>query len=313
VTDRYCVFGLLLESDFTCPELLPAGKPAAADLRLHYSDVPDALERPVERGSYWETAPGQFLMKIEGVGKFLVRDGNEIRVQPAPGASEEGIRLHALSACLSILLLQRRLLVLHCSGVDTPHGAVLFAGRSGAGKSTMVSAFLDRGSKILADDMLALNFDAAGRVMALPGFPQVKLWADSARALGRSTQGLQRVSPDEDKFIAPEVERFSAAPAALHAIYDLRLGNVSQPSLTPLDGTRRFNTLLDNTWHKATLSGLGIREWHFATAARIASLTYMARLVRTSDPLDIQQSADLIEQDLLAVHAAMDGPASHLQ
>ena len=298
----YRVFGLALESAIECPELLPAEATTQPDIVIRTGDAPQTLEQPAETWTHWQTAPGHFLVNVEGLGRFHVRDGREITVQPAEGVSEETIRLYLLSACLSILLHQRRLFVVHCSGVATPMGAVLFAGKSGTGKSTTVSAFLERGYKILADDMLALTFNEEGQVMALPGFPQVKLWADSAEALGRSTAGLRRVVPQHDKFIAPERERYSAAPIRLHAIYDLRVVEGSELLLEPLAHTARFHILLDHTWQKATLTGLGVREWHFQTAARVASLTYAARLTRPPEPLDIIQAANLIEADMQREH-----------
>jgi hypothetical protein len=298
----YRVFGLSLESPIDCPELLPAEGTPAPDILIRYGDVRPALEHPLDGGPGWQVSPGQFLVDVDGLGRFHVRDGHAITVQPAAGTPVEQIRSFLLSACLSILLHQRHLFVIHCSGVATERGAVLFAGKSGTGKSTMVSAFLERGYKIIADDMLALTCNAQDQVMALPGFPQVKLWEDSAQALGRSTEGLRRVTPERGKFIAPERERFSASPARLHAIYDLRVVNDAGPSLQPLLHASRFHILLDHTWQKATLTGLGVREWHFRTAARIASLTYMARLTRPPEPLDIRQSADLIEADLQREH-----------
>jgi len=286
-----------------CPELLSSGETSTPDIRIREGEVPAAREHTAREGLRWQAAPGLFLMDVEGLARFQARDGAEITIQRVPGAREDSIRSFLLGACLSILLHQRRLFVLHCSGVDTARGAVLFAGRSGSGKSTMVSAFLERGCKILADDMLALTFNDGGQVIALPGFPQVKLPSDSARALGRSTEGLRRVIPEEDRFVSPELDRFSSTPRTLHAIYELRVGDGARPALTPLAHTPRFNTLLDHTWQKATMAGLGVREWHFHTAARIAAVTYMARLTRTSEPLDIQLAADLIQADMQREHA----------
>lgn len=298
----YRVFGLCLESDLMCPELLPIDPPASPDVSFRYGEVPESLDKPVDSGARWQTAPGIYLLNLPRVARFLVRDGREVVVQRRPDVSEDKVRTFLLSACLSILLHQRRLFAVHCSGVHTDRGAVLFSGNSGMGKSTLVSAFLERGYKILADDMIALTFNEQGQVLALPGFPQVKLWADSARALGRSTDGLRRVLPEYERFFAPEVERFDPTTTPLRAIYFLKTHNKPEFLLEPLNHTPRFNALLDNTWQKLTLPGLGLREWHFQAAARIASLTYAARFTRPNEPLDIQRAADLIEGDLQAAH-----------
>jgi hypothetical protein len=298
----YRAFGLSVESAIECPELLPSEATQRPDIVISYGEIPLAPSGPSAGELRWQAAPGEFVADVAALGRFQVCEGRQIVVQPAEGSSSESLRLFLLGACLSILLHERRLFVLHCSGVATEEGAVLFAGKSGTGKSTMVSAFLERGYKIIADDMLALTFNESGQVMALPGFPQVKLWADSAKALGRITDGLRRVTPESEKFIAPETKRFSSHPAHLHAIYDLRIGEAPAPTLEPLAHAARFNILLDHTWTKAALAGLGVREWHFHTAARIASLTYAARLTRPAAPLDIAQAANLIEQDMAREH-----------
>ncbi len=298
----YRVFGLSVESSLACPELLPAEPTSTPDILFQWGEPAQALESsPGSRGR-WEIGKGLCLMHPEGLGQFDVRDGRSITIEPEPGVTEDSLRTFLLSACLAILMHQRQLFVLHCSAVRTEHGAVVFAGKSGTGKSTMVSAFLARGYHILADDMLALKLDERGEVIALPGFPQVKLWADSAKALGRSTEGLRRVTPEYDKFVAPEIERFSSTAERLHAIYVLRAEEGADLSLEPLGHTERFNSLLDHTWQKLTLTGLGVREWHFHTAARIASLIYAARLTRPTAPLEISAAANLVEADMQLEH-----------
>ena len=293
----YRVFGLAVESVLACPELLPMEPTSTPDVFIRYGEVPEELEHPADAGARWQTAPGMYLLNLKRIGRFQVRDGSEILIQPKQGISEESIRTFLLSACLSILLHQRKMFALHVSGIHTEHGAVLFAGNSGMGKSTLVSAFVRRGYKMLSDDMLALIFNEQGSVVALPGFPQVKLWADSAEALGRSTDGLRRVMPQYEKFVAPEIENFDPTPAPLRAIYFLRHHQSPEFLLEPLAHAPRFNALLDNTWQKLTLPGLGLREWHFQTAARIASLMYAARVTRPIEPFQLQKMMDLIETD----------------
>ncbi len=298
---HYQAFGLTIESEISCPELWPVEPGTLADVVVRYGTVPESLGTPCKFRRPLADFAGH-LLNLPRVARFLARDGSEIVVQPRPDASEDTIRTFLLSACLSVLLHQRRLFSLHCGGVHTDRGAVLFSGHSGMGKSTLVSAFLERGYRILADDMIALTFGGEGQVMALSGFPQVKLWADAAKALGRSTEGLRRVLPEIDRFFAPEVGRFDPNPSPLRAVYFLRTHSEPEFLLELLDRAPRFNAFLDHTTQKLTLPGLGLREWHFQTAARIASLTYAARFTRPHSPLDIRGAGDLIEADLRAAH-----------
>ncbi len=299
---HYTVFGLSVESQLELPEMLPMPETSMADIHIRYGELPPQLDSAVDAGARWQTAPGVFHLNLLRLGRFRVCDGKEIIVQPLPGVSEDRLRAILLSSCLANLLHQRQLFALHCSAIRTEHGAVLFAGNSGMGKSTLVSAMLGRGYKMLADDMLALAIDEAGRVLALPGFPQVKLWADSAKELGRPTDGLQRLMPEYDRFIVYEADRFEAQAARLSAIYFLRTHNSREFVLDPLTPSARFNALLDNTWQKLTLPGLGLREWHFQIAAKIASLAYAARFTRPAEPLEIRRTIDLLEADMQSDH-----------
>jgi hypothetical protein len=298
----YQVFGLLVESVLSCPELVAADPRPRPDVLIRYDNVPASLDDAVESGPRWQAKPGLYLLNAGRAARYLVQNGREIVVHPEHGISEDDLRAILLSTGLSILLHQRGLLPLHGSGIQTESGAVAFAGNSGAGKSTLVAAFLQRGFKMISDDMLALIVGDDAVITALPGFPHVSLWADSAKALGRSTRGLQRVNPDIDKYISPEPGAFHSAPSRLHAIYVLKADESAEPRLVPLNHAGRFNALLNHTWQRSILTGLGVRERHFQMAAQIADRTYGASVSRSGQLFDVGKVADLIESDMRQDH-----------
>ena len=76
---------------------------------------------------------------------------------------------------------------------------MLFTGRPEIGKSSLLGAFVRRGYAMLADDVVGVVLDAAGRAVALPAFPSMKLWADTLQAL--AWQGQERVRPELEKYI----------------------------------------------------------------------------------------------------------------
>jgi hypothetical protein len=56
--------------------------------------------------------------------------------------------------------------VIHAGAVQAPSGAVLLAGGTGAGKSTLVGLLLQQGMNYLTDEVV--SFDAEGRVLPFP-------------------------------------------------------------------------------------------------------------------------------------------------
>lgn len=295
---HYRVFGLSLVSEIEFPELLLGDPEANPDVEIRYGEVPEKLAGAVGSGRLWQTSPGMYLVNAGPAGRYLVRDGKHIVVHPDHKGPLDVLRLAILSAGLSILLHQRHLLPLHSSAMRTAAGAVLFMGMSGAGKSTLISAFVQRGYAMLADDMVGLRVESPGGILALPGFPRLKLRTDSAQALGQRTEDWLPAFGDPDKFIVPGKQGFGSEPSRVRAMYVIQPRPGAATHLEPLGHAGRFNAVLDHTWQKATLNGMGLREPHFRMAAHLAAEVHAARLYRPTEALAPQAAVELIEQDL---------------
>src|SRR5438128_1281349 len=116
------------------------------------------------------------------VGTFTIRGANAVDVQPAPGATPELLRLFLLGAVSAVLFHRAGRLVLHGSAVVMQDAAVGLLGASGWGKSTLAGLLHQRGHRFLTDDVLAVDVEH-GRTVA-PGRPELKVWPDTAAALG---------------------------------------------------------------------------------------------------------------------------------
>ncbi|MBU1879961.1 MAG: hypothetical protein KJ734_13530, partial [Chloroflexi bacterium] len=203
-------------------------------------------------------------------------------------------------SCLGALLHQRGVLALHAAAIQTERGAVLFAGPSGNGKSTLLGAFVLRGCRMLSDDVTGLVLDEAQRPIILPGYPQIKVWADTAERLGQPTAGLRRVRPQLEKFALPVQASFASAPAPLHAIYILGTHNEGGVDirLKSLEGSARFAAIRHSTYRQRFLDGLGLRPAHFRLAAAAAHTTRMVRVTRPPSPFVLEELVGCIEEDM---------------
>lgn len=222
----YHAYGLVIHSALPLPELEPS-RAARADVVIRIQDI---ARRPVQAdqtGGAFEITPQEAYMCWEHVGAFLVRNGNEITVDPLPSTEERLVRLPLLGVVLAMLLHQREQFVLHASAVAVRGQAVIFLGRKRQGKSTMAATLYARGHMMVADDIVAVGVDAARAAVVFPGFPQFKLWPEAvASSLGDDPQALPVLATGTEKRARTVVERFALHPLPLRAIYLLETGAV---------------------------------------------------------------------------------------
>ena len=292
----YTAYGLHLASSFPLPELRLAthGDP---DITISYGEVPASLPHPSANGTAWQSAPGQMLLSVQDVARYLVVENREIRVHPFPGTREVDVRIFLLGSVLGAVLHARQMLVLHASVIETPRGAVLFMGRSGAGKSTLLGAFLQRGYAMLADDKagIMLNEDGAPRVM--PGFPLIRLTEDAVKALRYPVQGCQRQQGLEKYFLP--VAQFYPKQLPLRVAYSLNVHNRMDIHFERLQTLDQFQVLNSHTYRRRFLHEAEQRRAHFRVLGAVSNQVRVVRVLRPHYPCLIDELRARIEEDMV--------------
>lgn len=301
----YQAYRLTIRAEFPIPELLPAMPPAGGtdaetspDVVIRYGAVPVTLEDAAGRGVLYQATANRFLLTMDEVARYLVQNGNEILVEPAPGSLESDVRVFLLGSCLGALLHQRGMLVLHAGAVHTDHGAILLAGPSGSGKSTLLGELLRRGHTMMVDDVCAVVLDTAGLPVVLPGYPRTRLWADAVAKLEHEIGDMVRTRPALEKYERQVTGQYWDQPAPLHRVYLLNAVRRDQLTLESEPRIHTFRVLLHNTYRRSFLDGLQMRAVHFDLAAAVAKQAGVTRVTRPTQPFRLQELADLIEQDL---------------
>lgn len=295
----YQAWGLTIASCLDLPEFLP-GNGEAVDVEVGYGPVPENLDGARSKGVRFQAAPGRFLLTVDGVARYLTADGRKITIQKAPGAEEDAVRLFLQGSAFGALLHQRGLLPLHASAIAVNGKAILFSGMSGAGKSTLAGAFCKRGYSVLADDISVVSPGGDAIPMVLPGFPQIKLWADATRKLKEDTAGLRKVREELDKFGWPLAEKFCSEPTPLGRIYVLRTTNTDRFEMEEVTGQEKFNLLVRNTYRFRFTEGLDSKPEHFSQCTVAGRHAEVRRVTRPVRGFRIEELMDLIEQDFTA-------------
>ena len=292
---RYRTYGLNVESEIECPDLQPwAGEP---QVHVRYGVVPPRLENPLHELDWYQSSETEFLLNLEGVGRFWVNRGVEIRVEPDASVSVEQVQAYTFGSIFGIVLHQRRQLPLHASAIATEDGAVLFTGPSGYGKSTLAGEFSRRGYRIIADDICAAT-TLDGVPHLHPARPTILLRADSMERLNLDYRGLSPAPHNPAKRMVSVAEASDLNPVPIRAIYALNPSETSAIRLTPLTGFEKIATLTANVYRVYLLSGTDALSTYFGELTTLARSAAVVKIERPIQPFLLTELADKIEEDL---------------
>lgn len=296
---HYQLFGLHIRSALPLPcHLQPFhNDKTAPDVIIEYGVVPVNLTSPRDVGVLFQSSPGEILIRIDGVARYYVNDGKCITIMPNDNSSEDDVLVFLMGTVMGALLQQRGLLVLHAGGVVVNGKAVIFPGQSGAGKSTLTAGLYKRGYQFLSDDLCAVTLHN-GEPAVIPGFPRLKLWADTLNNLELSKTGLTKVrwGKDLEKYFLP-VEQFSA-PVPLKSVFTIIRSNTDKIALTKLNGSEKIDPLLHNIYRFRMLRSIDGAMTHFSRCAAVAEKTdgYLAQ--RPNTGYSLTELMDSIEEEI---------------
>ena len=187
----------------------------------------DARRRRVRRWAYrWPNDDGSvslalarrtdgYLLRFPGACDFLFESARRtILVTPEIGVDEAIIEHLLLDQVLPRVLSHLGEFPAHCSAVVAGQGAAIFLGRSGWGKSTLAGLMHREGCALLSDDCVLLR-PQSGRVVAVPTYRSMRLWAESLEQLfpsaelsagSRGAKRRLRVSGDDDEGMPRHVD-----------------------------------------------------------------------------------------------------------
>jgi hypothetical protein len=287
-------YGLAVDSEIPLPDLgpgTPARRPADVTIRLGTLGRPPATATALPLGLWRD---GRAIgLDVPDVASYVVRDGREIVVDPAPQADPTTVRLFLLGTMMGALLMQRGHLVLHGNAFRVGDACAVVVGRSGAGKSTLAAELQRRGHDVLADDVVPV--DREGN--ALPGYPRIKLWADAVARLGVDTDNLERVAHQVDKFQLP-IERVASRPLPLRWVYVLERHEDTDLRISPATGMETFALLHEHTYRNELVHGDAAIRQHLDLCARAAARVRVSRVTRPVETMTAEDTADAILADI---------------
>jgi hypothetical protein len=245
---------------------------------------------------------GGYLLRFPHLSDFVVSSaGDRIDCHPFPRLPAATLRHLLLDQVLPLSLTLGGRVVLHASAVHVPgFGSVAFAGESGRGKSTLAAALASRGAQLVTDDTLVLEREGTGLV-AIPGYPGVRLWADqlagSDRARARAVAHYTT-----KRRLRPGALTFRLRPSPLRAVFLLapRAPGIAPAAFGRCSPRNRLMGLVRVAYVMDVEDRARLAEL-FDNLARIAAEVPVARL-RVRDSLAaVGCAADAVQQVARAV------------
>ncbi len=227
------------------------------------SNVAEALRRVDETYAAFRTTAdpaGGATLKlrldaIDAGAAYLVADGQNERRWAAFDGALLDLFDRLVHALLGRLLAQG-IYAIHAGAVVYRDGALLLAGRSGQGKTTLVLGLLQQGMGLLSDEFAVV--EPATQLITpyrrslhvRPGtldlIPELQFLADRPRyELGGGAEWA--LTPDELEWALPDCLG-RAAPLRYVLLLDGTPGTDDQPLLTPVPGALAAIALLRGTW-----------------------------------------------------------------
>ncbi|MEZ0242582.1 MAG: hypothetical protein ACAH11_04360 [Sphingomonas sp.] len=211
-----------VESDLALPELQPWNGPdRAPDLVIKVAPVAPALADPIlSTATLVLDGHRRGRFEVEGIASFLIEDGRQITIDPQMDVNAPDVRLFLLGTPLGLIYLHRGMVPLHAAAVEIDGEAVLMAGSSRVGKSTLAAAFVRNGYRMVSDDVAPLEFTDTG-IQVYPSLRRIRLWADALEGLGIHGE-LERCRGGIEKFSQPVLEGTATEPLRPTALIHLR-------------------------------------------------------------------------------------------
>ena len=290
----YLAYGLHIYSSIELPELTSC-QSATADITIKFEKLES---NPLKNNSSYYCFKlgneGLYLFWHE-IGTILISNGKEIIIDPIPNFEERRLRLFILGAAIGTLLHQRGYTVLHASAVAINNNAVVFTADKGRGKSTMAAALHARGHDLIADDVVAIDFDAREQPIVYPAFPQLKLWPDAVAHLGQNPDDLPKLSNKFEKREYISKADFVKQPLKLQQIFVL--GQDDEIAVKQLFPQQIILYLLRNTYVARFGATLLPRDTsQLSKLSKLVNHVSINRLVRPKSLELLSQVAETVEK-----------------
>jgi hypothetical protein len=295
--NNYKAFGLQISSELQLSGLLP--HKGEADVTIRFGKVPEQLPGALKaEGILYQINKDSLLLKIPNVGKYLIKDGKEIVIEKYNGVTEDELCLFTINTPIGALLHQRGFFPLHASAVEIDDACVVFTGVSGAGKSSILTAFQKHGYRILTEEICSISLSENNIPYVHPGAAYTYLWSDVLAYFDIDSSKLKHRPNNPEKYKLPLDENFCDKRLPLKRIYILNTHNSPDIKIEELKGQDKILPIKNNSYRKRIGTSITNPIESFSNYSNIGKHVIIKQISRPKSKLCVEEIYESIIKDL---------------
>ena len=298
---KYQAFGVPIYSEIELKALMPY-KGTEDGIHVIVSQTPEELQTaPNVIKPFSQFNEKELLYKVPEIGNYYIRNGQYICIEPKIG-DLDSVLLYFYSNALAAAIMQRNSIPLHVSGVLDPTGKViLFAGNSGAGKSTTATFLKSKGYSIFTDDTCVLTFEG-DKCYAYASYPMTRLWNETLehQNVYQKTEGRAlRSNVEQEKFGFYFHEEFLAEKREVANILILQEEGAKGISIDQLSKTEAMTLLSQFVYRRQWLAGMKKNKLVFTFLTEICKRLPVYKAVRPKGKKTFDEFSSAIAHQFL--------------
>ena len=133
------------------------------DISINYSETLDKLSAP--KKTYCIDEKSAFYFRKD-FANYVVKNGNEINIHCLNGINKKSIENCSLNFPIALCMNQKGYLVMHASCVEYKNKTFLFSGPSHSGKSSLAASIMNKGGKLIAEDLSVIDLKTRSVILA---------------------------------------------------------------------------------------------------------------------------------------------------
>ena len=308
IVNRYRIYGLVVETEVDFIQLERAAEDEGSfDNTVYIREgkcadevIDDITKAEAMKKQYHIAADASYFFNKGGY--YSIKNGKEIVFETKEGYTPQTVSAWLLGYSLAILLYQRQTIAIHCSAVASDDGAFIISGEMGAGKSSLTRKMLERGLKLMADDVAAVKIeksseDAKECAYVYPAFPYQKLCRNEVESRSFDMNELIYIDETKDKFLVPVKDKFIGQPQKLKfMIYLVVASNIDDVLVRRLSGMNQLMAIRENVFiHRLKGDWENSREYS-ELCLRVAANCPVYLIARSVEGNSQDKIADIVDK-----------------